>query len=281
MKYPTICMMTDFGPDNSSVCTMKGVCSNICSDLITTDITHSVTPFNTWEASSQLKFVVPFWPKGTIFVSVVDPGVGTKRRACVAKLKDGNYIVTPDNGTLTHVYYEIGIEEIREIDETVNRLPSTRDTSIFHGRDLFAYCAAKLAANVITFEEVGPAYPIDEVVLHDTFYNPIIKENHVEGNIIIVFKHFGNVFTNITYKDFKKAGFVEGDYVNVKITYKDEVKFNEKVLFHKSFGYASLNQPIIFSGSMLDICLALNQASFAEKYDINSAGKDWKVVFTK
>ncbi len=281
MKYPTILMMTDFGPDNSSVCTMKGVCSTICPDLVTVDITHSITPFNTWQASAQLMFVVPYWPKGTIFVSVVDPGVGTKRKACVAKLKDGNYIVTPDNGTLTHVYYEIGIEEIREIDETINRLPSTRDTSIFHGRDLFAYCAAKLAANVISFEEVGPAYPVEEVILHDTFYEPLIKENHVEGNIITVFKHFGNIFTNISYKNFKKAGFNEGDYVNVKITYKDEVKFNENVLFHKSFGYAQVNQPIIFSGSMLDICLALNQSSFAEKYGIISAGKDWKVVFTK
>ena len=114
MKYPTICMMTDFGPDNSSVCTMKGVCSNICPDLITTDITHSVTPFNTWEATNEV--CCSIWPKGTIFVSVVDPGVGAKEEPCV-KLKDGNYIVTPDNGTLTHVYYEIGIEEIREIDE--------------------------------------------------------------------------------------------------------------------------------------------------------------------
>ena len=80
MKYPNILMMTDFGPDNSSVCTMKGVCSNICPDLITTDITHSITPFNTWQASAQLMFVVPYWPKGTIFVCVVDPGVGTERK---------------------------------------------------------------------------------------------------------------------------------------------------------------------------------------------------------
>lgn len=280
MKYPSIVMMTDFGADNVSVCAMKGVCSTICSDLITTDLTHSVTPFNTWEASAYLMYVEPFWPKGTVFVSVVDPGVGTKRKACVAKLKDGNYVVTPDNGTLTHVFYEVGIQEVREIDESINRLPSTKNTSVFHGRDLFAYCAARLAADVISFEEVGPLYPVEDIILHDTFYNPVIKENHIEGLITSVFKHFGNLFTNIYFEDFNKAGFIEGDYVNVKISYKDEIKFNQKVLYQKSFGYVDVNQPILFNGSSLVICLALNQGSFANVYNISS-GKDWRIEFNK
>ncbi|HPW53390.1 MAG TPA: SAM-dependent chlorinase/fluorinase [Erysipelotrichaceae bacterium] len=280
MNYPTIVMMTDFGADNISACAMKGVCKTVCNDLVTADLTHSVIPFNTWEASAYLIYVEPFWPKGTIFVSVVDPGVGTKRKACVAKLKDGNYVVTPDNGTLTHVFYEIGIQEVREIDESINRLPATKDTSVFHGRDLFAYCAARLAANIISYEEVGPLYPVESIVLHNTFYNPVIRENHIEGLITAVFKHFGNLFTNIHYEDFNKAGFKEGDYVDVRITHKDEIKFNQKVLYQKSFGYVDINQPIIFNGSNLVICLALNQGSFAEVYQISS-GMDWRVEFKK
>ncbi|MGI6607753.1 MAG: SAM hydrolase/SAM-dependent halogenase family protein [Erysipelotrichaceae bacterium] len=280
MKYPTIVMMTDFGADNVSVCAMKGVCNTVCNDLITTDITHSITPFNTWEASAQLMYVEPFWPEGTIFVSVVDPGVGTKRKACVAKLKDGKYVVTPDNGTLTHVFYEVGIQEIREIDESINRLSSTKNTSVFHGRDLFAYCAARLAADIISFEEVGPLYPIEETVLHDIFYNPVVEKNYIAGTITSVFKHFGNIFTNISFEDFAKAGFNEGEYVDVKISYKDKIKFNQKVLYHKSFGYVDINQPILFSGSTLTVCLALNQGNFANVYDISS-GKDWRIEFKR
>ncbi len=280
MKYPTIVMMTDFGTDNISVCAMKGVCSSVCTDLVTVDLTHSVEPFNTFEASSYLLYVEPFWPKGTIFVSVVDPGVGTKRKACVAKLKDGNFVVTPDNGTLTHLYYEVGIQEVREIDEGINRLSSTKNTSIFHGRDLFAYCAAKLAANVISYEEVGPSYPIEEIVLHDNLYKPTLKKHCATGIITAIFKHFGNVFTNIYFEDFNKAGFNEGDYIDVKISYQDEIIFNQQVLYQKSFGYVQINQPIIFNGSNLVICLALNQGNFAQQYNIGS-GKDWRIEFIK
>ena len=102
--------------------------------------------------------------KRTVFVSVVDPGVGTPRKASVALLKDGNYVITPDNGTLTHVYYNVGIEAIREIDETKNRYQGTENVSVFHGRDLFAYTAAKLASGQITFEEVGESYSLDDIV---------------------------------------------------------------------------------------------------------------------
>ena len=280
MSYPTIVMMTDFGADNSGTCAMKGVCDSICHQLITTDITHSIEPFNTWQASSQLMYVEPYWPKGTIFVSVVDPTVGTERKASVAKLKDEKYVVTPDNGTLTHVFYEVGIEEIREIDQSVNRLKSTTDTSVFHGRDLFAYCAAKLAAGIISYEEVGPAYPINEIVLHDTMYHPIIKENYVEGHISSVVRHFGNVFTNIQVKDFRKAGFKEKDLINVSILYKNDVIFQQQVKYEKSFGYVDKGEPVIFNGSTLVICIALNQGNFADKYNIYS-GEDWRIIFSK
>ena len=281
MKYPTICMMTDFGPDNSSVCTMKGVCSNICSDLITTDITHSVTPFNTWEASSQLKFVVPFWPKGTIFVSVVDPGVGTKRRACVAKLKDGNYVITPDNGTLTHVYYEVGIEEVREIDTTINRYKGTEDVSVFHGRDIFAYTAARLASSIISFEEIGPIYPVNEIIVEDYEYvKATVKSTDIKGIIISVLDPFGSIVFNILTKDFIKIGYNHGDIVHVKISHNDKVYFEADVPYEKSFGYVDLNKPVLFNSSSNYISIGLNQNSFKDTYHIKE-GKDWVVELSK
>ena len=161
-----IVMQTDFTKD-ISVCTMQGVCMMVDPTLRVFDNTHDIKSFDTYQASTCLSYVVDFWPAGTVFVSVVDPGVGTDRRACVAKLKNGSYVITPDNGTLTHVAKYIGVEAVRVINEEAHRLKTTAQCNIFHGRDVFAYCAAKLAAGIITYEEVGPEYPIEEIVLHE------------------------------------------------------------------------------------------------------------------
>ena len=133
---------------------MHGVCKQVDPELEICDATHNLPQYNTTAAGYSLQYMLPYWPKGTVFVSVVDPGVGTDRKACVAKTSNGYYIVTPDNGALTYIKEMYGIEEVREIDEKVNRYPGSEGVEVFHGRDIFAYCAAKLAAGVITFEEV-------------------------------------------------------------------------------------------------------------------------------
>ena len=277
---PRIVLMTDFGAENQGRAAMEGVCISVDSELICTSLTHNISPFNTWQASSALMYVVPFWPAGTVFVSVVDPGVGTSRKACVAKLKNGCYVVTPDNGTLTHMFYRVGIEAIREIDESVNRLKGTEGTSIFHGRDLFAYCAARLAAGVISFEGVGPEYPVEEVILHERMYNPSIIPNCAEGVITKALRHFGNVDTNIPIEDFEKNGFAFGDTVHVTITHHETVHFDGDVLYQKSFGFVATGDPIVYNGSMMYLGIALNQDNFACTYDIFE-GEDWKVRITK
>lgn len=159
---PCIAMQTDFGFGGGGA--MYGVCKTVDMELQVYDISHVIPRFNVQKASESLVSVLPFWPKGTVFVSVVDPGVGTERRASVARTRNGYYIVTPDNGTLTDVNRKFGIEAIRVIDEKVNRLKGTEKTSIFHGRDLFAYCAARLASGIIDFEGVGAEYPVAEIV---------------------------------------------------------------------------------------------------------------------
>lgn len=277
---PRVLLMTDFGLDNLGAASMTGVITSIDNEVICTNLTHGITPFNTWQASGALMYVVPFWPAGTIFVSVVDPGVGTKRRASVAKLKNGCYVVTPDNGTLTHLYYNIGIESIREIDETVNRLKGTEGTSIFHGRDLFAYCAGKLAAGVIDFEGVGPEYPVSEVVLHDKLFHPDVQPGCAKGIITQAIRQFGNVNTNISVESFNSAGFQFGDMVHITITHNERIHFDADVLYEKSFGYVESNEPILYNGSMLYLGIALNQGHFANTYSI-SDGESWKVRISK
>src|SRR6201992_2733794 len=155
---------TDFGLKDGAVSEMKGVAMGVSPQLKLFDLTHEIPAYNIWDAAYRLQQSVPYWPAGTVFVSVVDPGVGTARKSVVLKTKTGHFIVTPDNGTLTLVAESLGIAEIREIDESVNRREDSRKSYTFHGRDVYSYTAARLAAKVIRYEQVGPLLPEQKVV---------------------------------------------------------------------------------------------------------------------
>ena len=163
----------------------------------------------------------------------------------------------------SHIKKYVGIEEVREIDETINRLhgKGTEGVAIFHGRDLFGYCAARLASGMITYEQVGKEYPVDEIVCHEIL-EPKQIEKGMEGIFEINDPNFGNLWTNIYLKDFKKAGFEYGDYVNVTIYHKENVVFQDKVLFHKSFGMAKPGQPIIYNNELMKVALAVSVGNF-------------------
>ena len=278
---PCIVWQTDFSLDWPFVATMKGVCKQVDASLECVDSTHTIEKFNVLEASQQLNYVEPFWPKGTVFVSVVDPGVGTPRKASVALLKDGNYVVTPDNGTLTHMYYNIGIEAIREIDETKNRYQGTESVSVFHGRDLFAYTAAKLASGQITFEEVGESYSLDDIVLLDYEYlKADVKNEDIQGIVSNVSDPFGSIVFNVLTEDFNRVGYHEGDMIHVVLENEQGVYFDENVLYAQSFGFVDIGQPVIFNSSSNYISIGLNQGSFKDVYQVK-AGLQWKVQFHK
>lgn len=272
---PCIVWQTDFGLKWGAVASMKGVCKQVDPTLECVDITHEIEQYNIMAASRELIYVLPFWPKGTVFVSVVDPGVGTDRKASVALLADGNYVVTPDNGTLTHVFYEVGIKEIREIDESVNRYPGTENIAVFHGRDLFAYTAARLAAGVITYEKVGPVYPAEEIVLfEESLLKAQIEGNTVQGFVSSVSDPFGSIALNVLSADFRKAGFAHGDVVQVTLAREGKIYFEEDVLYAKSFGFVPIGEPILFDSSTNYIELGINQGNFKEKYQVQE-GKDY------
>ena len=275
---PILVFQTDFTYAEGAVSSMYGVVKTVDRELEIFDGTHQIPQYDTWSASYRLYQSLQFWPKGTIYVSVVDPGVGTARKACVAKTVDGYYIVTPDNGALTHVKKYIGIEAVREIDETVNRLQSTRGTAIFHGRDLFGYTAARLASGIIDFEGVGPEYSVDEIVEHEIL-EPTVEPKHVKGIFEINDPNFGNLWTNIPLEKFEEAGFQYGDMVNVKITHEGETAFEDTVLFHKSFGFAKKGDPMVYNNELMKVAMAVSQGSFCKKYNL-SYGPEWEVEFT-
>ena len=277
---PAIVMQTDFTADTSAVCTMYGVCQMVDPELRLFNNNHAIPSFDTFSASINLDYVVDFWPAGTVFVSVVDPGVGTSSKASVAKLKNGQYVVSPDNGSLTHVAKKVGIEEIREIDETVNRWQPTKACSIFHGRDLFAYCAAKLASGVITFEQVGPAYPVEDVVLLPIVEPEVKEDGTVCGMIQAAGEHFGLVSSNIPYEMLENTGVAYGDTVEVVICHGGEEKYHDKVPYFKSFGYVSEGEPVVMTSESLTVQIALNLKNFVKVYGIGQ-GPEWKISFRK
>lgn len=278
---PILVFQTDFTYKEGAVCAMYGVVKSVDRELEIIDGTHEIPQYDTWSASFRLYQSMRFWPEGTVFVSVVDPGVGTPRKACVAKTSDGYYVVTPDNGALTHLKAWVGIEEVREIDETVNRLrgKGTEGVAIFHGRDLFGYCAARLASGIIDFEGVGPKYSVDEIVCHDIL-EPEVKGNKVCGIFEINDPNFGNLWTNIPLSMFEEAGFEYGDYLNVTVKHEGEVVYKDKVLFHKSFGYAQKGDVMIYNNELMKVAMAVSQGSLCKKHNL-SFGSNWVVEFEK
>lgn len=278
---PILVFQTDFTYAEGAVSSMYGVVKSVDRELEIMDGTHQIPKFDTWSASYRLYQSVRFWPEGTVYVSVVDPGVGTSRRACVAKTKDGYYIVTPDNGSLTHYKKWVGIEAVREIDESVNRLrgKGTDDVAIFHGRDLFGYTAARLASGIIDFEGVGPEYPVDEIVEHEIL-EPVVEVKTASGIFEIEDPNFGNQWSNIPLKMFKEAGFEYGDMVHTVIEHEGKVVFEDDVLFHQSFGMVEKGKPIIYNNELSKIAMAVSQGSLIEEYGIKF-GPDWKVRFSK
>lgn len=278
---PILVFQTDFTYAEGAVSSMYGVVKCVDRELEIMDGTHELPQYDTWSASYRLYQSLEFWPKGTIYVSVVDPGVGTKRRACVAKTVDGYYVVSPDNGSLTHVKKFIGIEEVREIDETKNRLrgKGTEGVAIFHGRDLFGYTAARLASGIIDFEGVGPAYPVSEIVEHP-MYEPKIAPGHVEGYFEINDPNFGNLWTNIPLERFQEAGFAYGDQVQTRIFHEGKEVFSECVLFHQSFGFAKKGSPMIYNNELMKVAMAVTQGNLEKQYGL-WYGPDWTVTFDK
>ena len=270
---------SDFGLVDGAVSAMEGVAYNVCSELKIAHITHDITQYNIFEGSYRLFQTVEYWPEGTVFVSVVDPGVGTSRKSVVVKTSKNQYIVTPNNGTLTHINRFVGIDEIREIEESVNRRSNTEHSYTFHGRDVYAYTGARLASGTIGFEEVGPLMDLGEIVELELFENTV-DDNSVVGQIDILDVRFGSLWTSIPFETFNNLGFSYGDLIEVQIFNNKTMVYSNRVTYGKSFADVSLGMPIIYMNSVYHMALAINQGSFAKAYAIG-VGSPWTIRFEK
>ena len=275
----TIVFQSDFGLVDGAVSAMEGVSLQVDESIKIHHLTHDITPYNIFEASYRLFQTVEYWPSGTVFVSVVDPGVGSKRKSVVALTKDNHYIVTPDNGTLTHLSKYVGITAIREISETTNRRKNTEASYTFHGRDVYAYTGARLASGKITFEEVGPELSVDHIIELPTF-NTIITDDSLTGAIDILDVRFGSLWTSITREEFLKLNIDYGQRLEVTIYNNDNLVYQNTVIYGKSFADVRIGAPIVYVNSVYRMGVAINQGSFAKAYNIG-VGAQWTIEVKK
>jgi S-adenosylmethionine hydrolase len=274
-----VVFQTDFGTKDGAVSAMKGVASSVDPSLKLYDLTQEIPAYNIWEAAYRLDQTVPYWPAGTVFVSVVDPGVGTERKSVVAKTKSGHFIVTPDNGTLTLLAASIGIESMREIDEAVNRRKNSGASYTFHGRDVYAYTAARLASKTISFESVGQALNPTPFLL--PYQKASLTNATLKGNIDILDIQYGNIWTNIgqeLWKTFVSLPHAK-NVILIKIFHQQKLVYQGAMPFENTFGGVAVGQPLAYLNSLMQLSFALNQGSMADKYHIAS-GPDWNVEVT-
>ena len=266
---------TDFGLVDGAVSAMYGVAYSVEPQLRIHDLTHDITPFNIWEASYRLIQTINYWPEGTVFVSVVDPGVGSDRKSIVAKTNSGRYIVTPDNGTLTHVLRLEGIASVREIDENINRLPRSGESYTFHGRDVYAYTGARLAGGIIDFDGVGPELPV-EALCSLPIVEPTLEGSAVCGTIDVLDVRFGSLWTNIPRTLFLQTGIVYGDRVLITIENDTRCVYRNIIQYARSFADVFVGEALAYVNSLDCLAVAINQGSFARAYNVGT-GNSWRI----
>src|SRR5437899_2467920 len=260
--HPTIVFMTDFGTANDAVAICKAVMLGIAPDARIMDITHQVTPYSIEEGARLLQGVTPYYPAGTVFVVVVDPGVGTSRKAIVVKSKKGQYFVLPDNGLITLVIDRDGLESAREITNT-DWMIQAPISSTFHGRDIFSPVGAHLAAGG-DFFLVGPE--ISQLVR----LNPktaVIADNGISGDLIRLHDPFVSLITDIPGDEFKKLAYRLGDKVPLLIDKKPVT-----LPYVKTFMDVAVGDPLLYVDSRGRVGIAVNQGSYSKQFEVAPPG---------
>lgn len=257
---PTIVFMTDFGVVDDSVAICRGVMYSITPDLRIVDLTHQVTPFSIVDGARFLYGASPYYPPGTVFVVVVDPTVGSSRKAVVVKSKRGQYFVLPDNGLMTLVQDRDGIEGVHNITNPAFMIGS-KLSSTFHGRDIFSPVGAHLARGE-DWTQVGPEIPVKDLVRLD-LQAAKLDERGLTAEVIATDGPFGNLVTNISGDDFLKLGYERGENVSITIG-KTEITMP----FVRTFSDVPLKKPLLYIDSRGHLGLAVNQSSFADTFNI-------------
>jgi len=257
-RTPTILFLSDFGVVDDSVAICKGVMLSVAPQARVVDITHEVRPYSILDGARFLAGVAPYYPPGTVMVAVVDPGVGSKRRSIVVKTRKGQFIVGPDNGLLTLVEQQDGIEEVREITNKGWMIPASI-SSTFHGRDVFSPVAAHLARGD-DFRKVGPVVT-DAVRLRIAAAQ--LADAGISGEVIAVEDPYGNLVTNVEAALFLKLGYQPGELVPVTVGTR-----TIPVRYVGTFSDVGQDEALAYIDSRGRFALAINQGNFADVHQV-------------
>lgn len=272
-------LQSDFGLDDGAVSAMYGVALGVDPQLRVHDVTHNIPPYDIREGSYRLAQVVPYWSEGSVFVSVVDPGVGSDRLSVVARTRGGHLVVTPDNGTLTHLDAIFGITALREIDEEVNRRAGSEHSYTFHGRDIYAYTGARLAAGAITFEEVGRELDVADMVRLEVDEPYIDAEATAHGTIDALDVRYGSLWTSVPRELFSELGIAHGDLVHLRVRRDGSVVHSNQMRYVPSFAAVELGESLLYVNSLDRMAVAINRGSYARAFSLGT-GSAWTLTLS-
>jgi S-adenosylmethionine hydrolase len=257
-------LITDFGLHDRFVASMKGVVFQVSPQIPVFDLTHQVTPFHVLEAADMLAHTLPYWPSHAIFVAVVDPGVGTSRKALALRGLSGQTLIAPDNGLGSYALASQGIQVVREIDPVLHRRPGSENYHTFHGRDLFVYVAARLAAGLLSYETLG-----HEISTWETLTVPKActdpRQGLITGTVIRAERPYGNLVTNIP-TEMARPLLAENTIFTVTISQSagGQPSWQGQAVFHTAFGKVSPGEVLLYPDSNGCLGMAINQGNMAE-----------------
>ena len=257
-RKPTIVFMTDFGTANDAVAICRAVIAGIAPDARIMDITHQVTPFQIEEASRFLYGVTPYYPAGTVFLVVVDPGVGTSRKAVIVKSKKGQFFVVPDNGLVSAVIDRDGFEGAREITNQ-HWMIQAAISSTFHGRDIFSPAAAHLAEGW-DYTIAGPEVP---QLVRLTAKTAKVEAKGITGEIIGLDDPYGSLITDVSKEDLESLGYSLDDKVTVQVNKKPVT-----LPYVKTFMNVPVGASLLYVDSRGRAGIAVNQGNYSKKFSI-------------
>ncbi len=262
---PTVVLLTDFGLDNEAVGMCHGAALAVNPDVEVVDLCHNVDSYDIQLAALMLGGTTIF-PRGTVFVAVVDPGVGTARRPVAIRTNRGLVYVGPDNGVLTAVIREQGVTQAVAIEP--RRVNPRWEPGTFDGRDLFSPAGAILATTG-SLEAIGTPVAASDLVTIDI---PRAAVDATAGSIAGIHlrtdEPYGNVWTNITRDDLSSAGLRMGGQLRVTVG-KRAVEMPLVV----SFGHVPKGRPLAYLCSGGNLALAINMGSFRDRYALKPGAR--------
>jgi len=257
--------MTDFDVKDDAVGICKAVMDGVAPGVRIIDITHQSPPYNIAAGARFLAGTAPYFPRDAVFVVVIDPGVGSTRKAIIAKSKVGQYFVLPDNGLLTLVEDRDGIEAAREITNPAWMIGSGI-SSTFHGRDIFSPAAAHLARGD-DWTQAGPALDVSGLVRLE-LKRAAVDSSGLHGDVIGTDGPYGNLVLNVPAELFRELGYKLGDTVPVELAGK-----HYAFPFVKTFSDVPVGKELFYIDSRGRLSLGINQRDFSETYKVGEGEK--------